>query len=323
MENYEYNVVEKSLTQDFMIKWVWKPFVNILPKGVTPNMLTYLGLVFVATMVVGTWLAALGHKWGLLLTAASTFLYMLCDNSDGILARTTGQTSRLGEFLDHWLDSISFVLVNACIAYSLGFTGSLLFVYVAMMTLAFYVTMWEHHYTGIFFSGHIGSNESMLIYIISYILLFFFPQASWLAHNESSWYSVASVLFVMAVVGSAFTALGCLWRVKKHFVDVILFTLSFLAVGLWSYYGLLSSFWITILLTGINTIFCGKLVKLHLAKFPSPYRYKMVVVGLVVCFAQPFLPSLSFVTEICYGATALMIIAAVWDAVATISYLQK
>ncbi|WP_372369544.1 CDP-alcohol phosphatidyltransferase family protein [Candidatus Uabimicrobium sp. HlEnr_7] len=322
MENYEYNVVEKSLTQDFMIKWVWQPFVNILPRGVTPNMLTYAGVAFVITMVLGVYMLALGQKWGLLVTAISTFLYMLCDNSDGILARSTGQTSKLGEFLDHWLDSISFVLVNACIAFCLGFEGEIFFIYIATMTLAFYVTMWEHHYTGVFVSGHLGSNESMLIYIIIYTILFFLPDTSWLVYNGE--YNIAFFLLAMAILGSCFTTIGCLVRVKKQFIDIILFIAAMLAVGLWSFYQMLDITFIVAFIVAINMIFCGKLVKSHLAKLPSPYRYPLFIIIIPIAFSFPFFPffapyNLYFV----YSSLIIMYVAGLSDGISCIYKLTR
>lgn len=323
MENYEYNVVEKSLTQDFMIKWVWMPFVKSVPKGVTPNMLTYIGLIFVATMIAGVWAVHLGYTWGLLVAAASTFLYMLCDNTDGLLARSTGQTSRLGEFLDHWLDSISFVLVDSCIAYSLGLTGMWFFAFVTLLTLAFYITMWEHHYTGIFFSGHLGSNERMFVYIALYICVFFFDQSTWFAFSNS-WANAPMILFILIAIGSVLTSIGCIIRVKKHFLDVTLFTIAVATVGLWSYYHLIAIHWVIALLTTINMIFCGKLIKMHLTTTPSPYRYKILTLALPLCIAFPFITSWhNFADYTVYAAVFCMGITALWDGIFTIRYLKN
>ncbi|BBM85624.1 CDP-alcohol phosphatidyltransferase family protein [Candidatus Uabimicrobium amorphum] len=324
MENYEYNVVEKSLTQDFMIKWVWMPFVKSVPKGVTPNMLTYIGLIFVTTMMLGVWAVALGHSWGLIVAAVSTFLYMLCDNTDGLLARSTGQTSRLGEFLDHWLDSISFVLVDSCIAYSLGLTGMWFFLFVTLLTLAFYITMWEHHYTGVFFSGHLGSNERMFVYIALYFCVFFLGDSSWLTFSDNSFANIPMILFILVAIGSVLTTLGCIVRVKKHFLDVILFTIAIATVGLWSYCNLLAIHWVVALLTVINMIFCGKLIKMHLTQTPSPYRYKILTIAIPLCIALPFIASWSNIAQyVVYTAVTCMAVTALWDGLFTIRYLKK
>ena len=119
--------------------------------------------------------------------------------------------------------------------YCMGFNSIWFFVYVSFMTAAFYVTMWEHHYTGVFFSGHIGSNETMILYILIYTLLFFAQDTSWIVYGEKT-VNVAIILFVAAVIGSSSTAIGCLIRVKKNLYDVALFVTTLSLVGFWNYF---------------------------------------------------------------------------------------
>jgi CDP-diacylglycerol--glycerol-3-phosphate 3-phosphatidyltransferase len=73
--------------------------------GITPNGLTIIGLVLnvvVATVLAAGYLAV----GGALLLAAGAF-----DMLDGALARTTGQTTKFGAFLDSTLDRYSELIV--------------------------------------------------------------------------------------------------------------------------------------------------------------------------------------------------------------------
>lgn len=82
--------------------------------GVSPNALTLasalltvgVGIVLFTAPVTGCLLAAGG------LFAAAALAYML-DCADGQLARSTGQGSKLGAWLDHTLDAVKIVLLNA------------------------------------------------------------------------------------------------------------------------------------------------------------------------------------------------------------------
>lgn len=73
--------------------------------GLTPNMLTVIGVVLNAIVAV---IIALGYIQigGVLLLVASAF-----DMLDGAVARASGQTSKFGGFLDSTLDRYSEVIV--------------------------------------------------------------------------------------------------------------------------------------------------------------------------------------------------------------------
>jgi phosphatidylglycerophosphate synthase len=54
------------------------------------------------------------------LCAVLNFCCMVLDCLDGMHARATRQTSKLGELLDHWLDAFHVPLVGAGVVYALG-----------------------------------------------------------------------------------------------------------------------------------------------------------------------------------------------------------
>ncbi|WP_456436331.1 CDP-alcohol phosphatidyltransferase family protein [Thermovibrio ammonificans] len=76
-----------------------KPFAQSIGNlGVSPNTITVFG--FILALVAGVLIATEN-----LITAAAVYLLSgLCDTFDGIVARITGKKSRLGAFLDSFLD---------------------------------------------------------------------------------------------------------------------------------------------------------------------------------------------------------------------------
>ncbi len=85
--------------------WMLKVGGALAGLGLTPNMLTVLGLLLNVgvAVVIATGHAELG---GILLLAASAF-----DMLDGAVARATGNVTRFGGFLDSTLDRYSEIVV--------------------------------------------------------------------------------------------------------------------------------------------------------------------------------------------------------------------
>src|SRR5437588_3079141 len=74
--------------------------------GITPNMLSWVGLLFnivTATVIGGGYLFAAG----VLLLLSSVF-----DMADGALARVSNQTSEFGDFLDATLDRLAEAIIG-------------------------------------------------------------------------------------------------------------------------------------------------------------------------------------------------------------------
>jgi len=90
-------------------KWVRRYMLHVgawfAKVGITPNMATVIGLLLNGVVAA---IIALGHPvWGgILLLVASAF-----DMVDGAIARSTGQVSKFGGFLDSTLDRYSEIVV--------------------------------------------------------------------------------------------------------------------------------------------------------------------------------------------------------------------
>ena len=321
MENYNYQVDEKSLSQTALIRYVWNPILDILPTRLTPNTITLTGFVFMLTSALFAWFALSGKSWAFLLVALFLFLYMACDNVDGMHARRTGQSSALGEFLDHWLDSISFIVINACCAFAFHISGWILLVYFIFLGLAFFLTIWEQYHTGVFYSAMLGTNEGLLLLMGLYFVLFLLPGHSWIIYQPGQ-FSLALILALSSIIISGWSAIRCLQRVKKHFEDVLPVFAVMVTIALGACHGHITYQSAAILILGCNALACGRLTVSHLVKEESPYRNVIMLLIAIIGGALLFVPDIpTFVYHyiVCGGST-LLVLAVIWDGTRAIRY---
>ena len=111
--------------------------LEFLPDSWSPNHLTLASTLACATSFL---LATLANEStpAMLAAALLVFAYVSLDNMDGAQARRTNRSSRLGEFLDHWLDTLNngFVVLGACFA--VGLEPLLTLLVLSAPTLAFF-----------------------------------------------------------------------------------------------------------------------------------------------------------------------------------------
>ena len=114
---YAYDSAQQSLLLPLYRKFFWGPLLRWIPRSLAPNAMTLISTLCCATSFA---LAATLRDSPLALLAAAGLVvaYFTLDNLDGAQARRLGRSSRLGEFLDHWLDTLNngFVVLGACLA---------------------------------------------------------------------------------------------------------------------------------------------------------------------------------------------------------------
>jgi phosphatidylglycerophosphate synthase len=116
----EYNLYKYSCVEDSFLANMYRKYFLCVQKLVNPkihpNMLTFFGLL---SVFIGYGLS----RWSYTSMAISVFLYLTFDGIDGIHARTTGQTSIIGEYLDHVFDLINTGLISIVFCNSIGMTS--------------------------------------------------------------------------------------------------------------------------------------------------------------------------------------------------------
>src|SRR5215510_11649645 len=106
-ENYRYVCEDRSLFLPYFKRYIWGPALPLVPEQVSPNTLSILGNLCSVLAFVALLLLTPGDQYLFLFPAVMTFGYLCFDNMDGMHARRTGQSSPLGEFIDHWFDSFN------------------------------------------------------------------------------------------------------------------------------------------------------------------------------------------------------------------------
>lgn len=179
-----FHVETHARIEPWVIDNVCKPMLRWLPESVSPNGISLLAFCFAwVTFALAAWapyLEPAGAFAARVGAGLCLFATMVLDCLDGMQARKTGRTSKLGEFLDHWLDAISVPLTGAGFILTLGLdpvtTGLGLLgtgmIYNAQLVL--------YHQSGRFVHGPTsgGDGQVMLagVYVLVATFLFIFPR---------------------------------------------------------------------------------------------------------------------------------------------------
>lgn len=168
--SYSYKNAQESILLPFYQRIIWDPLLEIVPRALSPNAITLISTICCGGSFL---LVATGSDdpVALVVAAILVFFYMTLDNIDGAQARRTGRSSRLGEFLDHWLDSFNngFVVLGACLAAGLPPLFALGVLTAA--SLAFLAVQLELQTTGVFRMGRVGDIEGNTVVCLLYLLL--------------------------------------------------------------------------------------------------------------------------------------------------------
>lgn len=167
----------------------WEPAVRLMPNWLAPNLITTLGAlcmfsVCVLTLVFNnsTLTAELPLSFWLLAILALT-AYDTLDNCDGKQARRTGNSSALGQLLDHGFDcsvntnAIFFLLVQALHITNVTYSVIMLL----GMEATYLVAAWEEHYMGVCRTsmGGVGVTEYGLLTRLIFFLTWMYGYAFW------------------------------------------------------------------------------------------------------------------------------------------------
>ncbi|KAH8585198.1 transmembrane domains [Cryptosporidium sp. chipmunk genotype I] len=182
-EEYKYVQPMTSPLYNNVISPVCDKIVEFLPKSLTPNLLTIVGLTSVS--ISFTMLISIGEnaKVLYLASAALWFLYGIIDNLDGKQARRLGVSSNGGEFLDHAIDSVVTSFVGLAFQYMHNKYLELDLLVVLSYQAPFYFACWFHFQYGKLIIGNSISktpyftvDELNLVFIPLFILFeYFFP----------------------------------------------------------------------------------------------------------------------------------------------------
>jgi phosphatidylglycerophosphate synthase len=112
-----------SKFEPLLVRMLCEPLLPHIPAWVHPNTISLIthavGWVTALLALSSSHLSPLGQALALIGAGIGMFLSMLGDCIDGLHARRTQQTTKLGELLDHWLDAIVVPLATVGITAAL------------------------------------------------------------------------------------------------------------------------------------------------------------------------------------------------------------
>lgn len=236
---YAYESQQESILRPYYQRFLWNAILRVLPDWLSPNAMTMISTLSCGASFA---LAATMADRPLALVASSFLVltYLTLDNLDGAQARKLGRSSRLGEFLDHWLDTINngFVFLGACLA--VGLPPYLTLVVLSCGTLAFYSVQWELRATGVFRMGRIADIEGNTTVALLYLAIAVLGRDLFHAAPIDGLPSI-DVLIGLGVAGQAlFTLSGALRRVTRHRADYVPIVLAHAVLLVWAGLGGLS-----------------------------------------------------------------------------------
>jgi phosphatidylglycerophosphate synthase len=158
-----------------LIVGICRRTVRFVPAGITPNQITIASFLCVAGSGASVYLAGRLGSWWLVAVVGLYFLHWYLDNLDGTLARSRGQTSDRGFFLDLFLDALgysAFFLGTAFSRYSAGFPLLALLILVLMRELLMMHWMLLRQR---FVMPAVGPSELPLIVLLLAVLTAFWP----------------------------------------------------------------------------------------------------------------------------------------------------
>lgn len=287
--HYEYRFTDHSLLLRLLERAVFAPIVRALPRSITPNQITIAGqLAAAAAFAVVVFGRPLGTAGFLLLAGLAAF-YTLADCIDGLFARHTKQTSRLGELLDHWLDALSVPLI--VLAFGLALPADPRLVVAATLVTSFlhFATFLHGFRLGFVHLGAIGMMEGTCIAALVCVFAAF-AGTDLLARPVFAGLSTASLLLAALVAGGS-TALWSMRGLARHLRDFAFIGVLFAAVAVWFFRGQLSPALAGALVIALGSRLEGQVIRARLLREPlalgDPLLLVLVLGGAIAALALP------------------------------------
>jgi len=169
-ENYSVSGIEPWLDRH-----LFQRIVVHIPAWVSPNALSLANHVVVWTVLYLAGLSAYLGPWGSFTArvgaAIGIFLSATLDCLDGTHARRTGQASRLGEVMDHWLDSINVPLMPAAILLTMGVDPLTTAFALVAGTVPYNAQLVLYHHTGRFVHPHTSGIDGQIYLSIAFVAM--------------------------------------------------------------------------------------------------------------------------------------------------------
>ncbi|MFO0744306.1 MAG: CDP-alcohol phosphatidyltransferase family protein [Myxococcota bacterium] len=195
-----YRVEDHELLLGFYKKLCWDRLVPRIPASITPNTLTIIGQVLAVLGAVACGAATFGYPILYLVSAILFLAYLTFDNIDGPHARRTGQTSPLGEFLDHGLDGMASASLLVATAFMLQLDGMMMALLCAMAAFGFAIVFWEQFRTGLLVIPKVSTTEGVTLLALCLTAIAIAGEPTWMRFSLSD-ITPGTILVLAVIIG--------------------------------------------------------------------------------------------------------------------------
>jgi len=209
-----YRVEDQELLLGFYKRILWDWLVPRIPARISPNSLTIGGQLLAVVAATCCGLATVGYPALYYVSAFLFLVYLTADNVDGPHARRTGQTSPLGEFLDHGLDgsASASLLLTACLM--LRVDGVVMAALCAIGGLGFAIIFWEQFRTGVLIIPKVSTTEGVTLLALCLVLIAAAGEPTWMQFTTDS-VTFGTLLVMALLVGYATACVPPIVRVVR------------------------------------------------------------------------------------------------------------
>lgn len=279
-EHYDYKCEDHSILLRVLKEPLFMPLVRALPATITPNQVTVSGHVAI-------WLS---FAWVLSRPSAPTALcaalavayafYVVSDCIDGMLARHSGRMSRLGELLDHGLDSLSIPLVVLGFGLVTQQPAWVLLTSTGVVGFMNFATLIHGYRIGYVHLGAIGIIEGILCAAALCGLAAVFG-VEWLTRPLAGGLSLSSWV-LLALPAGGLSALVSMRGLARRMDDFTPLAVTFGLILAWYFSGPLSPVWAGLLLLSASGHQACSITRARLLRRPLAL-WDFAVLGLLLC----------------------------------------
>lgn len=233
---------EVSPMERWVLDRICRPLLAHIPESVTPNSLSWAGhLAAWAAFILASSSVFVSRElgvWALCFAGLAVWAQMILDNLDGMHARATGQCSKFGEFLDHWLDALNIPLTAAGIAMAIGVGPALLVGVLLTATLVYNSQLVTYRTFGRFVPPPTSGTVAQFYLGLSFLALgpyfYFFPRE--LGFNQQ-------IILVMTLASIWMSLRQCYYywtHLKRAILEQVPFLVLASLFGALHFWGLIS-----------------------------------------------------------------------------------
>ena len=303
--NYSYKSINNSLSDRYIFRHLWPLAIKLIPAQMPANAVSILGSMFcwlafaiLSGLMVGP-LAVFAprHPWIFGVIAACVFLYQTLDALDGIQARRTGASGPMGEFVDHWFDSINAFMLPLGIALAFPVVPC----QVAAITILFCgMAEWINARTilkrGLLEFGPVSSEEALTLIYVFFLAVWCTGYPFWESSSSLLGFPPILIVFALAPLSFILSILVTAKYSRGQLGWFFIFIMTLVPILVWIHFSLPILGSLSLLLGGLTlggaaTRFAGDVLRERLVGLRYPVLYIDYLVVDVILIGSLFFPS--------------------------------